>query len=95
MFDIALDHGSKGTRAVQNILEMLSVPLFGDRVCRYCAIPITWEATYAEHVTVCPSCNVTFTIPDIINALATFSEVLFQGSNDGLNSMPCYISVCV
>ena len=82
VFDMALDHGSNGTQAVQNILKMLYVPLFGDRVCRHCGTHITREVTYAEHVTVCPSCNVTLTIPDIINALVTFSEVLFQGSNE-------------
>ena len=33
VFDMALNHGTKGTRTVQSIMKMLSVPLYGHRKC--------------------------------------------------------------
>ena len=82
VFDMALDHGTKGTRTVQSIMKMLSVPLYGHRECRHCGTNINPAVSYAEHLTVCSSCNASFNIPDVINALTTFSELLFFTTNE-------------
>ena len=55
VFDMALNHGTKATQAVQGIMSMLSVPLYGHGECRPDVTNIAPTVFYVEHLTVCSS----------------------------------------
>ena len=50
IWDMALDHGARGTKAALSFFSALSHPVFGNRLCPHCAQPIEQESTYLEHL---------------------------------------------
>ena len=50
IWDMALDHGVRGTKASLSLFKALSRPLFGDRLCPHCKLAIEQDHTYLEHL---------------------------------------------
>ena len=50
IWDTALDHGVRGSRAALCVFNTLSRPLFGDRLCPHCEVSIAENSTYLEHL---------------------------------------------
>ena len=74
LWDSVLDHGPRGTAALQALYRVLTRPRFGHNVCPICKIEP--EENYFEHHTIChTSINNTELI---INALAEESTDIFE-----------------
>ena len=50
IWDMALDHGARGTKAALSFLKAISRPLFGDRLSPYFNLSIEQDQTYLEHL---------------------------------------------
>ena len=50
IWDMALDHGARGTKAAVCFFSSLSRPLFGDRLCPHCNLSIPQDFSYLEHL---------------------------------------------
>ena len=69
--DIALDHGSNGTRAGLAILKLLSLTMFSDRRCPVddCQHIVPEETPFCAHFTECHTDLVSNNTPDILSEL--------------------------
>ena len=50
LWDLALDHGVRGTRLIQHLLRVMCRPVFGKRECPICNNFIHESTSYFEHV---------------------------------------------
>ena len=50
IWDMAMDHGARGTKAALCFFSALSRPVFGDRLCPHCKLAIEKDHTYLEHL---------------------------------------------
>ena len=78
IWDMALDHGVRGTKAALSLFSALSRPFFGNRLCPHCAQPIDQESTYLEHLVESHSELQLGTMEEITEALASATPVLIQ-----------------
>ena len=88
IWDTALDHGVRGSRAALCVFNTLSRPLFGDRLCPRCEVSIAEDSTYLEHLSFHhPELNLG-SAEDIITAITSASPDIFSVGNSLMSSMP-------
>ena len=78
IWDMALDHGARGTKAVLSFFSALSHTVFSDRLSPHCAQPIEQEITYLEHPVESHSELQLGTMEEITEVLASASTALIQ-----------------
>ena len=78
IWDMALDHGARGTKAALSLFSALSRPVLSNRLCPHCAQPIEQESFYLEHLVESHSELQLGTMEEISQALASTSPALIQ-----------------
>jgi hypothetical protein len=68
LWDIALDHGVRGTRLTQHLLSVMCRPVFGKRECPICNNIIHQSTSYFEHVS-SDHCNSVISVAGVLETI--------------------------